>query len=197
MTRKLAVSQKQAEALLRAAQKHRGIIEVETLMGTVRLIPECHVGNRVLVETPSDPPSNEDDVFIDLGPSDPPPFPGEATFVRSFLYERGHGWTDHGGSHLTSLRAEAAKEWRRQLLAQELGKREKAALEYLSARKDDKHSLSELKGIGPDTIDRLLAREFVEATFHPKHPERVALVWITKSGMRELTKEKRSRKAAL
>ncbi|MDR7221694.1 hypothetical protein [Aminobacter aminovorans] len=196
MTRKLAISQKQAEALLRAAQKHRGIIEVETLMGTVRLIPECHVGNRVLAETPSDPPSNEDDVFIDLGPSDPPPFPGKATFVRSYLYERGHR-SNHDGSHLAPLRAEAAKEWRRQLLAQELGKREKAALEYLSARKDDKHSLSELKGIGPDTIDRLLAREFVEATFHPKHPERVALVWITKSGMRELTKDKRSQKAAL
>ena len=72
MTRKLALSQKQAEALLRAAQKHRGIIEVETLMGTVRLIPECHVGSRVLVETPSDMPCDED-IAIDLGPSDPPP----------------------------------------------------------------------------------------------------------------------------
>jgi hypothetical protein len=196
MTRKLAVSQKQAEALLRAAQKHRGIIEVETLMGTVRLIPECHVGSRGLVEARSDTPSDED-VFIDFGPSDPPPFPGKVTFVRSFLYERGHGWSDHDGSNLAPLRAEAAKEWRRQLLAQKPGKREKAALGYLSARKDDKHSLAELQGVGPDTIDRLLAREFVEATFHPKHPERVALVWITNSGMRELAKEKRPRKAAL
>lgn len=195
MTRKLSISQKQAEALLRAAQKHRGIIEVETLMGTVRLIPECHTGSRASVEAPSDKPS-EDDEVIDFGPSDPPPFPGRATFVRSYLYERGHGWTNNDSGHLAPLRAEAAKEWRRQLLAQEPGKREKAALSYLGARKDDKHSLSELKGIGPDTIDRLLAREFVEATFHPKHAERVDLVWITKSGLRELAKEKQPRKAA-
>lgn len=39
MTRALAISKRQAKTLLKAAEEERGIVEVETKIGIVRLIP--------------------------------------------------------------------------------------------------------------------------------------------------------------
>lgn len=41
MTRTLAISQRQAQTLFRAAQAERGIVEVEIGTTVFRLIPEC------------------------------------------------------------------------------------------------------------------------------------------------------------
>lgn len=39
MTRPLSITKRQAKTLLRAAEEEGGIVEVETAIGTVRLIP--------------------------------------------------------------------------------------------------------------------------------------------------------------
>lgn len=41
MTRALAISQRQAQTLFRAAEAERGIVEVEIGAAVFRLIPEC------------------------------------------------------------------------------------------------------------------------------------------------------------
>ena len=41
MGRALAISQKQAQSLLRAAEAERGIVEVKVGETVIRLIPEC------------------------------------------------------------------------------------------------------------------------------------------------------------
>lgn len=40
MTRQLSITKRQAKTLLQAAEEQGGIVEVETAIGTVRLIPQ-------------------------------------------------------------------------------------------------------------------------------------------------------------
>lgn len=40
-TRALAITKRQAVSLLKAAAEERGVIEIDTPLGTVRLIPEA------------------------------------------------------------------------------------------------------------------------------------------------------------
>jgi hypothetical protein len=42
VTRHLAITQRQARTLLRAAEAERGIVEVKIGETVIRLIPECH-----------------------------------------------------------------------------------------------------------------------------------------------------------
>lgn len=42
MTRALAISKRQAQTLLKAAEAERGIVEVKIGDAVFRLIPECH-----------------------------------------------------------------------------------------------------------------------------------------------------------
>lgn len=42
MTRSLAISQRQTQSLLRAAEAERAIIEVQMGATVIRLIPKCH-----------------------------------------------------------------------------------------------------------------------------------------------------------
>lgn len=43
MTRALSITKRQAKTLLKAAEEEGGIVEVETAIGTVRLIPQSLV----------------------------------------------------------------------------------------------------------------------------------------------------------
>lgn len=45
MTRALSITKRQAKTLLRAAEEEGGIVEVDTPLGTIRLIPHS-VANR-------------------------------------------------------------------------------------------------------------------------------------------------------
>ena len=56
MTRALAISQRQAQTLLRAAEAERGIVEVKIGSTVFRLIPECHAQNdKPIDDNPSSP----------------------------------------------------------------------------------------------------------------------------------------------
>ena len=46
MSRALAITQRQAQTLLRAAEAERAIVEVKVGETVIRLIPECHAQER-------------------------------------------------------------------------------------------------------------------------------------------------------
>ncbi len=54
MTRQLALSQRQARTLLRAAEAERGIIEVKIGDTVIRLIPESLAQSKRLIDTRND-----------------------------------------------------------------------------------------------------------------------------------------------
>lgn len=53
MTRSLAISQRQAQTLIRAAEAEKAIVEVQVGNTTYRLIPKCHAPKSAV--TPDEP----------------------------------------------------------------------------------------------------------------------------------------------
>jgi predicted DNA-binding transcriptional regulator AlpA len=92
------------------------------------------------------------------------------------------------------LRKKAEQEWVASVPGRPIGKRETDALEDLS-----KHGVgvfvdwSGVKGCGPDTMDRLVARGFITTKNMQKYPDRIAGLILTKAGMAAWKKIERER----
>lgn len=54
MSRQLAISKRQAQTLLRAAEAERGIVEVKIGEQVFRLIPECYAQDRKPIDDDED-----------------------------------------------------------------------------------------------------------------------------------------------
>lgn len=89
------------------------------------------------------------------------------------------------GADYTRLFKEAQERWRASIPGTPLNTRERKALDQLSAYGVDVRVKSQaIKDCGPDTLDRLMARGFVETQNQEKYPDRLGYLILTAAGMK-------------
>lgn len=195
MTKGLVVTARQAQALFKAAQRERGIVEIDPKRGVVTLIPEVYAATRTKVDDRSGPPAKavaneEDGLTIEKGEEmmeRPEPFlrPVENkinALTRYFRTKRLEPWNL---AEKDRVRHEALAEadWKERLLKSELNNLEMRVLGFLVAKSTERFAVGSVSGAGPVTIERLMFRGFVQVSYRDNYPYRVDMIWATPGGV--------------
>ncbi|MCK4207215.1 hypothetical protein J3U99_20825 [Brucella pituitosa] len=199
MTKRLDITARQITAICEGAKKAGFIPEIKIGNAFIRLVPASQ-STADLVE-PMDMLYGDlrDTQLPDLGPtprhqkrsqqSDDIPDP-----ILQFYKRIGFNPKTMNHAKLVELQNKADEEWKASIPSRPIGKREVDALEDLS-----KHGVGvfvdwkDVKGCGPETEDRLVARGFIKTRNSRKYPDRIASYAITKAGMdawRKIEKER-------
>lgn len=178
MSRKLAITEHQARVLFRAANKENGIVEIEILDATIRIIPG-HIYQGAKERKPSTAPDEfgsfeEYKSWHDAVGKKPTP----ASMARNV--------TDFSELGPRPILADGYmweySEFQAYVLARPLNKREKDALKALSAFDVGQALTWREFSLGPSTQDRLEARGYIEVQPHPKFPDRTGAIVLTPAG---------------
>lgn len=189
MPKRLDITARQITAICKGAEKAGFIPEIKIGNASIRLVPASHAIDypAEASDIPSDAPFGDD--LPDLGPSPRVQKRHEQSIdipdpLHQFYKRIGFNPKTMNHAKLVELQNKADEEWKASIPNRPIGKREADALEDLS-----KHGVGvfvdwrEIKGCGPETEDRLVARGFIKTKNSRKFPDRIASYAITKAGM--------------
>lgn len=189
MTKRLDITARQVTAICEGAKKAGFIPEIKIGNAFIRLVPASQAMDYSVDprEIQSNAPIGRD--LPDLGPSPRSQKhreqPSDILDPLHQFYKRiGFNPKTMNHAKLVELQNKADEEWKASIPNRPIGKREADALEDLS-----KHGVGvfvdwrEIKGCGPDTEERLVARGFIQTRNSRKFPDRIASYSITKAGM--------------
>ena len=189
MPRRLDITARQVTAICEGAKKAGCIPEIKIGNAFIRLVPAAQSTTDTVEPIDISYSALQDNQLPDLGSTPrhqkrsqqsndiPDPF-------RQFYKRIGYNPKTMNHAKLVELQNKADEEWKASIPNRPIGKREADALEDLS-----KHGVGvfvdwrEIKGCGPDTEERLVARGFIQTRNSRKFPDRIASYSITKAGM--------------
>ncbi|KXO74913.1 hypothetical protein [Brucella anthropi] len=196
MTKRLDITARQVTAICEGAKKAGCIPEIKIGNAYIRLIPQ-ELLNEVSDENPYEDKSAG---YIDYTLPDLSHSPKQKRSddipreLQRYYREIGFDPRTMGERERGELQKKAEQEWVTSVPGRPIGKRETDALEDLS-----KHGVgvfvdwSGVRGCGPDTMDRLVARGFITTKNMQKYPDRIAGLILTKAGMAAWKKIERER----
>ncbi|MEJ5087130.1 hypothetical protein [Brucella pseudogrignonensis] len=189
MTKRLDITARQIAAICEGAKKSGFIPEIKIGNVFIRLVPASQSTTELTAPMDISYSIPQDNQLADLGPtprhqkrsqqSNDIPDP-----LHQFYKRIGFNPKTMNHAKLVELQNKADEEWKASLPSRPIGKREIDALEDLS-----NHGVGvfvdwrEVKGCGPETEDRLVARGFIKTRNSRKFPDRIASYAITKAGM--------------
>ncbi len=119
----------------------------------------------------------------------PPPKRDQLSPVKGGIAARYSGVSFNpetmNGDDYRRLMGEALKRWKASIPGTPLNVRERKTLDQLSAYGSEVQVKKQaIKDCGPDTLDRLVARGFVETQNQEKYPDRLGYLILTAAGMK-------------
>lgn len=189
MTKRLDITARQITAICEGAQKAGFIPEIKIGDAFIRLVPAAQSTTDTVEPIDISYSALQDNQLPDLGPTPRHQKRSQQSNdihdpLRQFYKRIGYNPKTMNHAKLVELQNKAEEEWKSSIPSRPIGKREVDALEDLS-----KHGFGvfvdwrDVKGCGPETEDRLVARGFIKTRNSRKFPDRISRYAITKAGM--------------
>lgn len=109
---------------------------------------------------------------------------GGTSVLQEFYDKLGYDPQTMTNDDLRRLMAEARQKWRESIPRSSFNKRElNALLQLRQLKPNEPIRFQDLKGVGPDTADRLEARGYLLQSFHPDEPTQLMHYVLTEAGL--------------